>query len=273
MSAAPAPAHGAAGPHLRPLSEPDGALPKFALAALVTLQLALILTHEPWRDELQALMLAEHSASLKELFANLRYEGHPALWYLLLRALAPLGDAMTMLKLVQVVIALSTIALVWTRAPFGPWTRLLLLAGYLILFEWGTIARSYSLGAALYFAFLALRPPPARRLSPARRYGQHLGAFHASGRRLGALPFPHRQASGHCRPSCLRDSLCGSRSLTAWPAPDARTAHGTCPRFPAIGWRRPSFRSQECFFRSIRRTCHRIGKAFRGRPVSRGGRI
>jgi len=133
--------------------------PRIALAVLIALQIALILTHDAWRDELQSLMLAEHSGSLRELVANLRYEGHPALWYLVLRAAAPLGGSET-LKLVQLAVALSTIAIVWTRAPFSPWTRLLILASYLLLFEWGAIARSYGLGAALYFAFLALNRRP-----------------------------------------------------------------------------------------------------------------
>lgn len=134
----------------------EGALPRLALAGLVVLQTALILTHVPWRDELQAIMLAQHSGSLGALFASLRYEGHPALWYLLLRTLSPLGSPATTLKLVQLAVALPTIAIVWTRAPFGPWTRILILAGYFLLFEWSAIARSYGLGMLLCFAFLAL---------------------------------------------------------------------------------------------------------------------
>ncbi len=144
----------------KPPSSPDeaaGILPLIALAALVALQTTQILTHVAWRDELQAALLAQHSHSLAALFANLHYEGHPALWYLLLRALSPLGSAPTTLKIVQLCVALSTIALVWTRAPFGSWTKLLILASYPIFFEWGTISRSYGVGVTLFFAFIAFR--------------------------------------------------------------------------------------------------------------------
>ena len=137
-----------------PSDEATGILPRIALAALIALQITLILTHVAWRDELQAVLLAEHSPSLAALFANLHYEGHPALWYLLLRALSPLGSAPTTLKIVQLCVALATIALLWTRAPFRPWTKLLILASYPILFEWGTISRSYGLGVTLFLRLL-----------------------------------------------------------------------------------------------------------------------
>jgi len=157
MNAAPVTARTTEGPAASQATEGAARhLSWLGLGALVALQIALILNHEPWRDELQAVLLAQRSATLAELFTNLHYEGHPALWYLLLRPLAPLGPLAT-LKIVEIAVALATIAIVWMRAPFGAWTRLLILASYPILFEWGTIARSYSLGATLFFAFLALR--------------------------------------------------------------------------------------------------------------------
>lgn len=51
----------------------------FALAAYVVLAAANIITHEMWRDELQAWMIADNSRTLAELFSNLRYETHPPL--------------------------------------------------------------------------------------------------------------------------------------------------------------------------------------------------
>ncbi len=156
MDAAPASARTRDASSARP-ALPAHVLPRIALVALVALQIALILAHDAWRDELQAVMLAWHSHSLQALFASLPSEGHPALWYLLLRALSPLGNPLDALKIVQLCVALATIAIVWTRAPFGPWMKLLILASYPLLFEWGTIARSYGLGVTLFFAFLALR--------------------------------------------------------------------------------------------------------------------
>ena len=43
--------------------------------------------HEMWRDEIQAWLLARDSASVFELFAHLKYEGHPGIWHLCLMPL------------------------------------------------------------------------------------------------------------------------------------------------------------------------------------------
>lgn len=40
-----------------------------------------IFHHEMWRDELQSWLIAKDSSSMVDLFNNLRYEGHPALWH------------------------------------------------------------------------------------------------------------------------------------------------------------------------------------------------
>ena len=43
--------------------------------------------HEMWRDEIQAWLIARDSGSIFELFAHLKYEGHPGLWHLFLMPL------------------------------------------------------------------------------------------------------------------------------------------------------------------------------------------
>ena len=130
------------------------------LGLLLLLQIALIVSHSPWRDELQAFLLVRDSPGIGGLFANLRYEGHPGLWYLLLGVVEAVVRSPAALKLAQIVIALSVAALVWRRAPFAPWVKLLILAGYFPLFEYGVIARSYGLGELLLFAWLVLRRTP-----------------------------------------------------------------------------------------------------------------
>jgi len=134
--------------------------PEFALCLLVGLQLWLIAAHSPWRDELQAYLLVRDSAGVTGLFSNLHYEGHPSLWYLALGVFEAVIASPAALKAAQAVIAVSVAALVWLRAPFPPWLKLLILAGYFPLFEYGVIARSYGLGELLLFAWLALRRTP-----------------------------------------------------------------------------------------------------------------
>ena len=131
--------------------------PEFVLCLLVGLQLWLIVAHSPWRDELQAYLLVRDSAGVTGLFSNLHYEGHPSLWYLVLAAFEAAIASPAALKAAQAVIALSVAAMVWLRAPFPPWLKLLILAGYFPLFEYGVIARGYGLGELLLFTWLAFR--------------------------------------------------------------------------------------------------------------------
>lgn len=127
------------------------------LVLLLGWQLWLILHHVFWRDELQAYLIVRDSPGLGGLFASLHYEGHPSLWYLLLAVTDSMLHSPSALAAAQVAIALSAAAIVWLRAPFPPWLRLQILAGYFPLFEYGVIARSYGLGALLLWAWLPLR--------------------------------------------------------------------------------------------------------------------
>lgn len=126
-----------------------------ALVLLTAVELVMIFTHVAWRDETQALVLAVKSPDLSALFRALHYEGHPALWYLTLRGLSIAAPGTLSLQVAQALISLSVIGLVYSRAPFSAWTRLLILTGYFFLFEYGVIARSYSLGALLFLVWLA----------------------------------------------------------------------------------------------------------------------
>ena len=134
--------------------------PRLALGLLAALQFWLIWAHSPWRDELQAYLLVRDTAGIGGLLANLHYEGHPSLYYLVLAAFEAVVPSTASLKLLQTLVALGVTALVWRGAPFQPWLKLLILAGYFPLFEYGVIARSYGLGELLLFAWMVTRRTP-----------------------------------------------------------------------------------------------------------------
>ena len=48
---------------------------------LLAIDVVRTLRHAMWRDELQIFMIAANSATPSQLFYNLKYEPHPALWY------------------------------------------------------------------------------------------------------------------------------------------------------------------------------------------------
>jgi hypothetical protein len=52
--------------------------------AFLLVMLVNLAHHAMWRDELNAWGIAVASPSLADLFHNMHYEGHPALWHALL---------------------------------------------------------------------------------------------------------------------------------------------------------------------------------------------
>ncbi len=130
------------------------------IALALGAQLALIWTHIPWADELQATALARESHTLADWYWNFRYEGHAPLWHLLLKIPLAFTDDPTALKIVQSVVVLCSAAVLHLRAPFSPGVKFLLSLNYFLFFEYGVIARNYSLTVLFFFAAIAYRRQP-----------------------------------------------------------------------------------------------------------------
>jgi hypothetical protein len=118
----------------------------------------LIYRHEVWRDEARALSIVRASSSLSELFANLKNEGHPALWYLLLKGGYLIFQAPWSLKVVHLLIAISA-AFVWLFfSPFLVYERIFFLCGIAPVFEFSVISRNYGISTLLMFLIAHLYP-------------------------------------------------------------------------------------------------------------------
>jgi len=116
-----------------------------------------ILRHEMWRDEMQAWMLAADSRSPAELLHNMRYEGHPALWHLLVFAISRFTRRPEAMQLLHLLVAAASVWLFARFAPFSARARALFAFGYFPLYEYGIISRNYALGVLLVLAFCAVR--------------------------------------------------------------------------------------------------------------------
>ena len=118
-----------------------------ALTAVYALVLSFALVHhEMWRDEIQAWLLARDSADVFELFHNLKYEGHPGLWYLLLMPVTRLTNSPVGMQILHLMIATTTIFIVAKYAPFSTLQKSLFAFGYFPLYEYGVKSRNYALG-------------------------------------------------------------------------------------------------------------------------------
>ncbi|KQN24723.1 hypothetical protein [Sphingomonas sp. Leaf38] len=126
------------------------------VALIIVLQLSLIFGHRPWLDEWQALQLALQSPTLADLFRNLRYEGHPPLWYLMLRAGGALVGPYNALPVTAAMLAIATQMVIAFACPFSRAERVLLATGTFVLFEFLTLSRSLTLGVAVLVFAMAL---------------------------------------------------------------------------------------------------------------------
>lgn len=128
-----------------------------AVTGVLALQFVLTAGHRPWLDELQALQLSVQSSDFAKLLFNLRYEGHPPLWYLILRGLAGLfNDPVWALPVAALIFAIPAQLLILFAAPFSRTERIMLSLSEFILFEFLTLSRSLTMGVTLMIVIAAL---------------------------------------------------------------------------------------------------------------------
>jgi hypothetical protein len=131
------------------------------LAGAVTAAYATIIIigaahHEVWRDEIVPLSIARGMPSFLDLWQIMRHEGHPLLWYVILRYAYFVFGSTGVLPVLSVLIAIAAILLFVSRAPLPLWMKCLFVFGYLPIFEYSVVARANGLAMLLLFAFCAL---------------------------------------------------------------------------------------------------------------------
>ena len=131
-------------------------LPFFCVVALGTVY------HELWRDEWQTWMLARDSASVADLLRNMRHEGHPPGWYLILFGLSRFTRSAAAMQTFHVAVATASVFLLARYSPLSWVQKVLLAFGYFFVYEYAVIARSYALTVLALFTFCALFPQRQR---------------------------------------------------------------------------------------------------------------
>jgi len=131
-------------------------LPYFLTIVFAVTMGCITSRHEMWRDELQAWLLARDSANPLELLRHMRYDGHPALWHLMLWPFARLSGNLTWMQGLHVALASLSAWLVFRFSPFSWGVKILLVLGYFFAYEWAVIARNYALSVTLLFTICTL---------------------------------------------------------------------------------------------------------------------
>lgn len=128
--------------------------------AWTALVAVLLITHDPWRDELQAWALSRASAMPWDVISNLRHEGHPPSWYLLLWPVTKIVPSIVGLQVVTFVVGSTAAFITLRKMPVSLFLRTAIVFSYFPLFEFGTISRSYSFAWLLTVTALWLANRP-----------------------------------------------------------------------------------------------------------------
>ncbi|WP_156340027.1 hypothetical protein [Sphingomonas sp. Leaf17] len=112
----------------------------------------LVSQHVFWRDEVRAFSLALQGDSLIAMARGVQGEGHPALWYILLRLAHMVVPVREVLPGVAAAIGIVGAAILTFRAPFRLWFVAIVLFGAFGLFEFVVMARNYGISMVVLFA-------------------------------------------------------------------------------------------------------------------------
>ena len=104
----------------------------------------ILLFHESWRDEAQAWLIAR-DLNIIDIFVQMKYEGHPVIWYLILVPFAKLGLPYIFVKIVSWLICNIAVWLILKKAPFNLILKILFIFSMPMIYLYPSISRSYCL--------------------------------------------------------------------------------------------------------------------------------
>lgn len=132
----------------------------------VCVLLANVMSHELWRDETDAWLVARDSQSLSDLFGHVRYTGRPPLWYLVLYGISRFSNDVNALKLLAFSISSLTLALIIFVVNTSIRSKIALLSGFYFLFGFSVLSRDYLLillfVVLLYVTYQSKLPPETK---------------------------------------------------------------------------------------------------------------
>jgi len=103
----------------------------------------LITIHEPWRDEAQSWLIAR-DASFGGMLAQLPYEGHPVMWFLILMPFAKLGFPFMTQAIIHLLFVAGIGYMICIKSPFHPIYKVLILGSTTMLYITNVFARNYA---------------------------------------------------------------------------------------------------------------------------------
>jgi hypothetical protein len=115
----------------------------------------LVWEHVVWRDEVRAMSLALQPGGVGSMLEGLG-DGHPPLWYLLIRATHALIPRPEALQILATAIGVAAMTLVVFRSRFGLLLTALVLFSRFSLYEYSVMARNYGISMLVLFLLAML---------------------------------------------------------------------------------------------------------------------
>lgn len=119
-----------------------------------------------WRDEVRAFSVATHARSWLDLLGSIHQDGHPIIWYAILRLGYAATHSTLVLPVASLLIAWTAAFLILRFAPFPVWTRMLAVFGAFLGHEFSVVSRNYGIGVLLMVVACIFFP--TRRERPIR---------------------------------------------------------------------------------------------------------
>ncbi len=116
----------------------------------------VVWAHPLWRDEVQAWVMARDSATPWALVHNMRYDGHPVLWHMLLWLVSRVTVNPAAMQWTHLALAASSVYVLARYSPLTWAAKILFAFSYYAFFEYGIVARNYQVGMLLMLIFCAL---------------------------------------------------------------------------------------------------------------------
>ncbi len=131
----------------------------------------LLARHELWRDEANVWLMARELSPL-QLLAEIKYQGHPCLWYLLVMPFAKAGLPFQTIGVISFLVMAVTAALFLWKSPFYTPVKAFAVLSPVFTYFYADIARNYCLIALLLILLAWLYP---KRNQNTVLYGALLG--------------------------------------------------------------------------------------------------
>lgn len=108
----------------------------------------LLAGHELWRDEANVWLIARDTSPV-QLLKEIKYQGHPCLWYYVVMPFAKLGFPFITISMISFLIMSATAGIFAFKAPFHFVTKAICLFSPMFSYYYPVVARNYCLIALL----------------------------------------------------------------------------------------------------------------------------